>query len=358
MPDRDPLGDWLFINSLDIPASRASEFRSQLQETLNELETYLAEPPEKINYGKLHLGALRWPVPTALPAQVVTRTESLYRRVYELGGTGNTYTQEGLLNLIALAQDADSVPFWLEILSFAKPRDAFRQRRFTQGLSALALMAIQKELPAAYQGLLNVAKTHSNNKARGLALHYLGKVYAATERPLPEELKTEILRITAADPAFESRFQARVLLGEHGAPVPPDNPGGVYAFKVKFMWDKRIYRTIELRSEQTLDELHFAIQQAIHWDADHLYSFYMNGELYDDRYGFSCPYEEDRPPWTDEAVLGELGLVLGHKFLYYFDYGDSHKFEVEVVAIHPQADDEKYPRVVEAHAEAPAQYGW
>jgi hypothetical protein len=49
MRDRDPLGNWLFLSDLDIPASHASEFRTQLQETLDELEAYLAHPPEKIN---------------------------------------------------------------------------------------------------------------------------------------------------------------------------------------------------------------------------------------------------------------------------------------------------------------------
>ena len=358
MRDRDPLEDWWFRTGLDVPASRASEFRTQLQETLDELEAYLADPPKKIDYGDLHLAALRWPAPVALPTGVVARAQSLYRRVYELGGTWVTYVQEELLDLIALAQDPGSVPFWLEILTFSRPRDAFRKARLTRALSALALLAIRKDLPAAYQGLLDTAKTHPDQRTRGMALYYLGRVCTAIEQLLPEQLKAEILQIAAADPAFEPRFQARAVLREHEIPVPLDNPGGVYAFKVKFMWDKRIYRTIELRSEQTLEQLHFAIQRAIHWDADHLYSFYMNGELYDERYGFSCPFEEDRPPWTDEAVLGELGLVLRHKFLYYFDYGDSHKFEVQVVDIHPQSKAEKYPRVVDARGEAPAQYGW
>jgi hypothetical protein len=51
MRDRDPLEDWWFRTGLEVSASRASEFRTQLQETLDELEAYLAHPPEKINYG-------------------------------------------------------------------------------------------------------------------------------------------------------------------------------------------------------------------------------------------------------------------------------------------------------------------
>lgn len=93
-----------------------------------------------------------------------------------------------------------------------------------------------------------------------------------------------------------------------------------------------------------MDDLHYTIQRAINWDADHLYSFHMSGKKYDRNYVFACPYEDDRPPWTDEAVVGELGLVLKHRFLYYFDYGDSHEFEVEVVGIRPQAEPEESAR--------------
>jgi hypothetical protein len=358
MQDQDILERWLFMSEFNLPAEQASEYRAYIQETLDELDEYLSETPKKIDYGKLRLEAFRWQLAIPLLTQNVTRAQSLYRHVYQLGGSRVNYAQRGLLSLIALSQDPESVPFWQEILTFVKPRDNFRQSRINWALSALALLAIQKNLPTAHQGLLSVAKTHADKEARGLALHFLGEVYAATEKPLPEELKSEILQILKSDPAFEPRFQSRALMRKYSISIPMDNPDGAYAFKVKFTWNKHINCTIELRSEQTLEDLHFAIQQAINWDADHLYSFYMNGELYDDRYGFACPFEKDRPPWTNEAVLGELGLVLGHKFLYYFDYGDSHKFEVEVVEIHPRADDGKYPRLVESHGEMPPQYGW
>jgi shikimate kinase len=119
---------------------------------------------------------------------------------------------------------------------------------------------------------------------------------------------------------------------------------------------KSIYRVIELRSEQDLDDLHSAIQSAFHWDSDHLYSFFMNGQRYDERYAFACPYEDDSPRSTDEAMIGELGLVVGHKFLYFFDYGDCHEFDVEVLSIRPRAGRGQYPRIAESKGRAPAQY--
>ncbi len=107
---------------------------------------------------------------------------------------------------------------------------------------------------------------------------------------------------------------------------------------------------------ETLEELHLAIQAAYRWDNDHLYSFFLNGERYDERYGFNCPLEEDTPRNTDEWKIGELGLTVNHKFLYFFDYGDSHEFDVEVVGIKPRDKPAKYPRLAECKGKHPRQY--
>ena len=56
-------------------------------------------------------------------------------------------------------------------------------------------------------------------------------------------------------------------------------------------------------------------------------------------------------------MLGELGLVRRHKFLYLFDYGDSHLFEIDVVDIQGKALPKvHYPRVTDGRGEAPPQY--
>ncbi len=115
-----------------------------------------------------------------------------------------------------------------------------------------------------------------------------------------------------------------------------------------------------LRSEQTLDDLHLAIQAAIDWDGDHLYSFFMNGKVYDRHYAFTCPFEKDNPPHTDKAVIGALGLTPKHKFLYLFDYGDGHEFVIRVAEIlQTREKGVRYPQLVESRGVAPKQYfGW
>jgi hypothetical protein len=355
MDHDDPLWLWLLRSERELGPDLVADHQADLRAALDRLEAYLDDPPKRPNL--MDLAPSYWDALGGFGSDDLPRAQALYHRVVEVGGTGTTYVQEALLELIAAAQDPASIPFWLEILDIRRPRDAFAKQRRVMALSALALLAVRQDERAAHDALRRAAH-YDRPEVRALAVHTLARVYAEAERPLSPEVLDELVGIATGDPAFGPRFHARAVLRAAGRPVLPDNPGGVYVFKVKSGWAKRVYRTIELRSEQTLDDLHFAIQRAIGWDADHLYSFFVGGMAHDGCYRVSCPYEEDSPPWTDEAVVGELGLTRGHKFLYYFDYGDSHEFEVEVVDVRPQAKPGEYPRVVDAKGDAPPQYGW
>lgn len=350
----DPLDYWLLGSpSIGVLHRLRGENLRSIRSAMQEL------PGQIVSGGLMESTLAQWSLgnPGMLPAQDVHQLEDLYRQVYAAGGTGTSYVQEGLLNLIGAGCHVRSIPFWMELLDLARPRDQFARKRRTFALAALAYQAIMTGVHKPEE-CLHQASAHPNPDVRAEAIAYWRRVYEVTEQAFPRRVLTALQAIVADDAAFGPRFQARAVLRAAGHPAPLDNPGGVYALKVKFKWAKSIYRTIELRAEQTLDNLHHAIQRAIEWDSDHLYSFYMNSELRDDRFCFSCPYEDDRPPWTDEAVLGELGLVKRHKFLYYFDYGDGHQFEIEVVDVRPanQVEPDRYPRVVASHGEAPEQY--
>lgn len=353
----DPLESWLLLRkAIELKPEVAAQRQAEAHDALDRLTDLLDHPPVK--WSNLNRsGLLGWGATMGFASADLPRAQELYRRVYVTGGTGSSSIQEALLNLIATTEDPASVSFWVEVLDLHRPRDLFTGKRRTLALAALARLVIQRKDPVAYTALRATAH-HTHPEVRTLAVYYLGRAHLETERPVPQDAVTELCEIAVHDPAFGPRFQARSILREADLPVPLDNPGGAYAFKVKFMWDKRLYRTIELRSEQTLDDLHLAIQKAIQWDNDHLYSFYMNGQLHDQRYEFACPLNEDSPPFTDEAVIGELGLAMKHKFLYLFDYGDQHQLEVEVVEIQSKAKVAKYPRVVDSQGKAPAQYIW
>ncbi len=348
----DPLEEWLIHSDYEIPAKRLAELHAESHDALEELAAYLDHPPKRSNLMDVRLGM--WSK-VGLARADLHKAQDLYRRVYLTGGTGNVYTQEELLHLIASTQNSSTIPFWLELLDLSRPRDAFTAKRRTMALAALAFLVIRRQDPTAVTALRQ-AIHHVNPDIRALAVHYLGRAFLYPEPTLPAEVIADLNEIAVRDTTCLARLQARTILRTAEQPVPLDNPGGVYAFKVMFKWAKEIYRTIELKSEQTLEDLHRAIQRAIRWDSDHLYSFFMNGERWDERYAFACPYEEEKPPWTDEAIIGELGLTLKHKFLYLFDYGDGREFEIQVVGIRPNADSGDYPRVVDSQGKSPEQY--
>ena len=185
-----------------------------------------------------------------------------------------------------------------------------------------------------------------------------------------------------------------------------------YTFHVSLPGTGRVWRKIEMGADQTLEELHLAIQRAYEWGGDHLYSFFMSGKAWDESTEYRLP--EGMTPWgepmddeeidqpeptpaereqalrelfggTDmtleqmEAEMGrfweeilseeyqgpgnvqtttleELDLQLGQEFMYLFDYGDEWRFKVRVHAIDPKALDRDYPRIVETVGAAPEQY--
>jgi hypothetical protein len=139
----------------------------------------------------------------------------------------------------------------------------------------------------------------------------------------------------------------------------------VYVLKVHFKDRPKVHRVIKMSADSTLEDLHFAIQGAIGWSADHMYAFYMSGKAYDDdtEYYPNCP-EEDWPahPGKDAKVvrLGSEGLALrqGSKFLYLFDFGDDHRFGIEVLEIQKdvQVSRKDLPMVVDSKGKAPEQY--
>ena len=338
------------------PPSHLTIGQSQ-EETHHILERVAAEldaPSVRKDYHASRATALRFMHATLAPADVLF-AQDLCRRVIESGGSGNTHAQEGLLNLIAAAEEPSSGPFWVEMLGVSRARDGFTAKRRVLATAALARLAIRKGSDAALQVLRDMCR-HKNADVRANAVHHLGQVYLFSEKPLPAADRVELARIATSDAAFPVRFTARVVLMHRKLPVPLDNPGGVYTLKVTYLRGKgTTYRTIEMTTDQTLEDLHYAIQRSINWDADHLYSFYMK-EGEEPRFEIASPDGDDGVSFASEWSIGELGLAAKQKFIYLFDFGDEHAFQVDVLNTRPQAEKVEYPRVVEKRGRAPKQY--
>jgi hypothetical protein len=127
---------------------------------------------------------------------------------------------------------------------------------------------------------------------------------------------------------------------------------GNFIFKVSL--GSKIWRKIRLSSNHTLNDLHLIIQEAFHFDNDHLYTFFMDARRYSDN-AYNSPWNSESP-YADEAIIGKLLLYQGKKILYLFDYGDSWEFDVQLLKINEDERPVERPEIIEIKGEAPPQY--
>lgn len=110
----------------------------------------------------------------------------------------------------------------------------------------------------------------------------------------------------------------------------------------------KISRTVQIRGDQTFDELADAINGAFDLDDDHLYTFYF-------------PQKSGRRDGVEleelDAPISSLDLHVGSLLRYHFDFGDDWKYNIKVKAVGDPEAKVKYPKVTEKVGESPPQYG-
>ena len=130
--------------------------------------------------------------------------------------------------------------------------------------------------------------------------------------------------------------------------------------------NKAICRTIQIRGDQTLEDLHYAIFDAFDREDQHMYEFQVGGKGPMDpkarRYVLSGAFENPIPGTPRAAgdltrtTIGSLGLKKDDAFGYWFDFGDDWWHQVNVVNIEEKAGRGKYPKVTNRVGESPPQY--
>ena len=127
-----------------------------------------------------------------------------------------------------------------------------------------------------------------------------------------------------------------------------------------------VSRTIQIRGDQTLEELHWAIFEAFDRYDHHMYEFFFGKTPYDRkniRYTLSMEQEES-PFGPDPTVKGyvedtfveELGLKKGRVFKYLFDYGDDWLHKIKVLKVGDAIPRGRYPKITERVGDSPPQY--
>jgi Plasmid pRiA4b ORF-3-like protein len=100
----------------------------------------------------------------------------------------------------------------------------------------------------------------------------------------------------------------------------------------KFAKKNRVVsRTIQIRGDQMLQDLHYAIFDAFGRWEEHAYEFQFGkgpmdpkGRRYVLPGAFEAAGREDNPPAgrVDMTTIASLGLKVGDRFGYWFDFGD------------------------------------
>jgi len=124
--------------------------------------------------------------------------------------------------------------------------------------------------------------------------------------------------------------------------------------------NKEISRVIEIRGDQTLEQLHQAIFKAYdRWD-EHLYQFQFGKRPFDrDGPNYGVPESPPRKKKDGNArmtKLDDLDLKPNRVFGYWFDFGDDWYHQVRVERIEQAIPTVTYPRVIRRAGKSPPQY--
>jgi hypothetical protein len=153
---------------------------------------------------------------------------------------------------------------------------------------------------------------------------------------------------------FQLKLQPFFPEWEHNLTLSePEIQTGTYVFKVSL---GSPWRRIAIPGDMTWDTLSGVILDAFGFDYDHLYQF-----IYKDRFGIerylNHPYMEEYQ-FADEVAIQDVPLRPGANLIFFYDFGDSWRFRVQLEHIGPVDSKLKRPKIVEKHGKAPEQYRW
>lgn len=178
-------------------------------------------------------------------------------------------------------------------------------------------------------------------------------------------------------PAWNGRKHARNSASTDNQPrpiaaVPASPPSSLYVVSVFLMGGpvsnkfakKEISRVIEIRGDQTLDQLHHAIFKAYDRVEEHLYEFQFGKRPFDPagpNFGNSSGQEskKSKKPYGNAKTtkLDDLALTPERVFGYWFDFGDDWYHQVQVDRVEQAIPTVTYPRVIKRVGKSPPQYG-
>jgi hypothetical protein len=104
-----------------------------------------------------------------------------------------------------------------------------------------------------------------------------------------------------------------------------------------------IWRRLLVRAEDSIADLHDALQIAFGWDGSHLHRSVLHGR----------EYGHDSSLDPREVRVGDLGLRIGERFRYEYDFTDYWVHDIRLEAIHEAQPGRRYPVLTGGRRSAP-----
>lgn len=119
-------------------------------------------------------------------------------------------------------------------------------------------------------------------------------------------------------------------------------------------YGKGCYRHIKINENSTLYDLHKFILDIYDFSDDHLHVFFMNNRAWDSTEAYYTEHYENSDRSTCDYKLSDFSLDKGDKFVYIFDFGDEHRFQIKVL----RCEDENIekPELIKSVGKSPMQY--
>ncbi len=121
--------------------------------------------------------------------------------------------------------------------------------------------------------------------------------------------------------------------------------------------DDDFVRDFEVKAEQTLLDLHHAIQKNLHFDPGLMASFFTTGGSWskDEEYPLMNMTDEPEAPTMENTRVGDLVGGEGDRLLYLYDYLSNRGFYMEVVRVSETDRGKRYPYCSRSAGEPPQQ---
>ena len=118
-----------------------------------------------------------------------------------------------------------------------------------------------------------------------------------------------------------------------------------------------VSRTIQIRGDLKLSDLHGAVFDAFDREEEHMYEFVLDGD--EEGVGptrYTQGADLDGGSDVNETSIASLGLKVGGRLGYAFDFGDRWVHTIEVVAFEKGSGFPTSPTVIDRVGDSPPQY--